>query len=47
LVVAVAEFPCQIVSFLMRYLGIPLSVTKLPRSALQPLVDMVADRLAA
>jgi hypothetical protein len=33
LVVAADEFPCQI-AFPMKYLGIPLSATKLPRSAL-------------
>lgn len=34
----VSEFP-------IRYLGVPLSVTKLPKAALQPLVDKVADRV--
>jgi hypothetical protein len=29
----------------MTYLGIPLSTKKLPKSALQPLVDKVADNL--
>jgi hypothetical protein len=29
----------------MRYLGIPLSVTKLPKLVRQPLIDQVADRL--
>jgi hypothetical protein len=43
--VPAAEFPYQIVSFPMKYLGIPLSIAKLLRSALQPLVDTVADRL--
>jgi hypothetical protein len=32
-------FPCQVVNFLIKYLGIPLSTTKLPKSAFQPLVD--------
>jgi hypothetical protein len=31
----------------MKYLGIPLSTKKLPKSALQPLVDRVADKLSA
>jgi hypothetical protein len=38
-------FPCQVVSFLIRYLGVPLSVTKLPRSAWQTLLDKASDRL--
>jgi hypothetical protein len=29
----------------MKYLGIPLLVSKLPKSALQPLLDRVMDRL--
>jgi hypothetical protein len=29
----------------MKYLGIPLSVKKVPKSAWQPLVDRVADKL--
>jgi hypothetical protein len=29
----------------MRYLGMPLASTRLPRSALQPLLERVADRL--
>jgi hypothetical protein len=38
-------FPCQLIEFPVKYLGIPLSVTKLPRCALQPLLDRVADKL--
>jgi hypothetical protein len=38
-------FPCQQMDFLIKYLSIPLSFTKLPKSALQHLVDRVADRL--
>jgi hypothetical protein len=38
-------FPCQVVNFLIKYLGIPLSTTKLPKSAFQPLVDKVVDKL--
>jgi hypothetical protein len=37
--------PCQLVNFPFRYLGVPLSVYKLKRCDLQPLVDVVADRL--
>jgi hypothetical protein len=29
----------------VKYLGIPLAVSKLPRSTLQPLVDKVVDKL--
>jgi hypothetical protein len=42
---AAALFPYQFTEFPMKYLGILLSVRKLPRSALQPLADNVADRL--
>jgi hypothetical protein len=41
----VQVFPCQAASFPIRYLGMPLSVSKLPKSALQPLLDDMADRL--
>jgi hypothetical protein len=42
---AVNHFPCQVMSLPIRYLGIPLSVTKLPCSAWQSLIDSVADKL--
>jgi hypothetical protein len=42
---AAALFPCQTIQFLIKYLGIPLSVTKLPRSALHPLLDRVVEKL--
>jgi hypothetical protein len=38
-------FPCQLVHFPCRYLGVALSVHKLKKAELQPLVDTVADRL--
>jgi hypothetical protein len=38
-------FPYQVVDFLIRYLGIPLLVSKLPKSALQRLLDRVVDKL--
>jgi hypothetical protein len=38
-------FSCQVMSFPICYLGVPLSVTKLLRSAWQPLLDKVADQL--
>jgi hypothetical protein len=42
---AAQAFPCQQVEFLIKYLGIPLSTGRLPRSALQPLLDKAADKL--
>jgi hypothetical protein len=38
-------FPCQLMHFPCKYLGIPLSVQKLKKVKLLPLVDMVVDRL--
>jgi hypothetical protein len=38
-------FPCLVVSFPLKYLSIPLLVTKLPRSALESLVDRMANKL--
>jgi hypothetical protein len=35
----------QLASFPIKYLGIPLSVTKLPKEAFPSLVDQAADRL--
>jgi hypothetical protein len=40
-----AHFPCQAVQFPIKYLGIPLSVHKLPKASLQPMVDRVANKL--
>jgi hypothetical protein len=42
---ATSFFPCAMVEFPIKYLGLPLSVSKLPKLAWQPLVDCVADRL--
>jgi hypothetical protein len=42
---AVQAFLCQVVTIPIRYLGMPLSVSKLPKSALQPLLDDMADML--
>jgi hypothetical protein len=42
---ATSAFPCQTVEFPIKYLGIPLSVTKLPSLALQQLIDRIADCL--
>jgi hypothetical protein len=44
---AIMMFPCQTMSFLIKYLVLPLSVSKLPKSALQPLIDKIVDRLPA
>jgi hypothetical protein len=42
---ALHNFSGQLVGFPVTYLGIPLCVGKLPKSALHPLVDKMADRL--
>jgi hypothetical protein len=42
---AATVFPCQVVTFLAMYLGIPLSVSKLLWSALIPLLDRAANKL--
>jgi hypothetical protein len=47
IIMSVQAFPCQLTSFPIKYLGIPLSVSKLPRTSLQPLLDRVADKLPA
>jgi hypothetical protein len=38
-------FPCQFASLPMTYLSLPLSVHQLPKLALQPMLDNMADRL--
>jgi hypothetical protein len=40
---AITVFPCQTVSFSIKYPGLPLSVSKLPKSVLQPLIDKIVD----
>jgi hypothetical protein len=40
-----ATFLCQVEEFPTSYLGMPLSLKKLPKAALQPLVDKMADKL--
>lgn len=42
---ATSLFPCTCSDFPLKYLGIPLSVNELPKAALQPLLDQVADHL--
>lgn len=39
------QIPCQISSFPCKYLGLPLSLKKLSRNQVQPLLDKVADQL--
>jgi hypothetical protein len=38
-------FSCHLVDFPIFYLGMPLSIYKLPRFAFQPLIDRMAGRL--
>jgi hypothetical protein len=38
-------FPCQLASFPLTYLDLLLSVNRLPRSALQLLLDKMIDKL--
>ncbi|KAM3312047.1 hypothetical protein ACQJBY_032196 [Aegilops geniculata] len=40
-----AILACAVKEFPVTYLGLPLSVTRLPKSALQPLIDRTADYL--
>jgi hypothetical protein len=42
---ATSIFPCQTMDFPIRYLGIPLGVSKLPKIAWQLLLDRVGDQL--
>jgi hypothetical protein len=42
---AINLFPCSLVQFLIKYLGAPISITKLLKSALQLLVDKMANKL--
>jgi hypothetical protein len=42
---AVEAFPCQLGQFPIKYLGMPLSVWKLPKSSWQPMINRVADKL--
>jgi hypothetical protein len=44
---AMTFFPCQKLDFLIKYLGLPMSTTKLPRSAPQPLADRITNKLPA
>jgi hypothetical protein len=37
--------PCELLDFPCRYLGLPLSLKKLSRDQLQPIIDKIADQL--
>jgi hypothetical protein len=39
--------PCEVLSFPCKYLGLPLSLRKLTRDQVQPLIDRIADQLPA
>jgi len=41
-----AHLPCQILDFPCTYLGLPLSVQKLTRAQIQPIIDKIANQLA-
>jgi hypothetical protein len=38
-------FPCKVETFPLKYLGLPLSLRKLSKEQLQPLIDRLADLL--
>ena len=40
-----AHLPCQLLEFPCRYLGVPLSLHKLTKAQIQPIIDKVADQL--
>ena len=40
-----AHLPCQMVEFPTTYLGLPLSLHKLTRAQIQPIIDKIADQL--
>jgi len=37
--------PCEIMDFPCKYLGLPLSLWKLTKDQLQPIIDRIADQL--
>jgi hypothetical protein len=37
--------PCQLVEFPCKYLGVPLSLQKLTKAQIQPIIDKIADQL--
>jgi hypothetical protein len=38
-------FPCSVINFPVHYLGIPLAISRLRKSAWQPMIDKIADKL--
>ncbi|AQK79126.1 General transcription factor 2-related zinc finger protein [Zea mays] len=40
------RLPCELSSFLCKYLGLPLSLKKLSKNQVQPIIDRVADQLS-
>jgi hypothetical protein len=43
LTIVQAHLPCEIQEFPCKYLGLPLSIKKLTRIQLRPLIDKIAD----
>jgi len=39
------QLPCQILDFPCKYLGVPLSLRKLSKAQIQPIIDKIADQL--
>jgi hypothetical protein len=40
-------FPCLVTNLQIKYLGLPLSTGRVPKSAFQPLIGNMADKLPA
>jgi len=40
-----AHFPCQVLDFPCTYLGLPLTLQKLNKAQIQPIIDKIADQL--
>ena len=45
LTVVQAHLPCEVQNFPCKYLGLPLSIRKLSRAQLQPIIDKIAEKL--
>ena len=37
--------PCEVLNFLCKYLGLPLTIKKLTKEQFQPIIDRIADQL--
>jgi len=37
--------PCALIDFPCRYLGLPLTLKKLTKAQIQPIIDRIADQL--